>query len=214
MLVSLRKVSRIQGDAWPFLTSLRTLTTGPGPTDSEAKPLYGTVASHRSYIFLRASEPPSEFPSRMSTAIQRALMLKSLKWGGIVNFSWNGPKESSSSDAYTSATAFSIAGGRLDIPRISLENVDEVEDSLRKHLEGPLVKSTAEEIQLYVCTHGARDCRCGDVGGRVVKALREEVQRRTETDPHGLVSRVKVGEVGHVGGHQLSGIIVLLESPF
>jgi hypothetical protein len=131
-------------------------------------------------------------------------MLKVLKWGGIVNFSWHGPNDQGSGDSYTSATAFSIAGGRLDIPKISLENIDDVEESLRKHAEGPLVKSTTEEIRLYVCTHGARDCRCGDIGGRVFTALREEVQKRTRADPQGLVSKVRVGEVGHVGGHELS----------
>lgn len=199
MLGNLQKISQIRPNKSPAL--LRRLTTGSPPSD--VKPLYGSVPSHRSYIFLHASEPPSEFPARLSTPIQRALMLKTLKWGGIVNFSWDGPK-TPSSEAYTSATAFSMAGGRLDIPKISLENIDEVEESLRKHLEGPLVKNTVEDIQLYVCTHGARDCRCGDIGGLVLKSLREEVQRRTRADPHGLASKVKVGEVAHVGGHQLS----------
>ncbi|KAF9465998.1 Sucrase/ferredoxin-like-domain-containing protein [Collybia nuda] len=215
MLVSVRSVPLTHRplDIRPFSASLkfaRKLTTEPTKNNlEEAKPLYGTVASHRSYIFLHASEPPSEFPARMSTAIQRALMLRTLKWGGIVNFSWHGPKSSSSDDS-TSATAFSTAGGRLEIPKISLDNVDEIEVKLRKHSEGPLVKSTDEEIQLYVCTHGARDCRCGDMGSRVVKALREEVQKRLEADPHGIVSRVKVGEVGHVGGHQYAANLLVL----
>jgi hypothetical protein len=51
---------------------------------------------------------------------------------------------------------------------------------------------TSKEV--LVCTHGARDCRCGDIGGDLVAALRREVTRRA--------SDVAVGEVSHVGGHK------------
>lgn len=57
---------------------------------------------------------------------------------------------------------------------------------------------TMRPLYIYVCTHAARDCRCGDTGGLVVEALRKEVGRR------GLTSVVKLGETGHVGGHKLS----------
>ena len=92
----------------------------------------------------------------------------------------------------------------MEVPEISLENLDEVEGKLRMHAEGALVQELPEEIHMYVCTHGARDCRCGTIGGDVARALREEVARRVEMDSSGVVSRVVVGEVGHVGGHQLS----------
>jgi hypothetical protein len=86
-----------------------------------------------------------------------------------------------------------------------LENLDEVEEKLRKHADGTLPEAATEEIHLYVCTHGARDCRCGNIGRDVVKALREEVKERMKQDPSGLVNRIKIGEVGHVGGHQFGG---------
>lgn len=139
----------------------------------------------------------------MSTPVQRALQLKASKWGGVVNFSWFEPGPTyTAAKGRDSATAFSTLGGQLEIPNISLENLDEVEENLRKHAEGSLVGETSEEIHLYVCTHGARDCRCGTIGSEVVKTLREEVARRVKLDPWGLISRVRVGEVGHVGGHQ------------
>jgi hypothetical protein len=133
------------------------------------------------------------------------LQLKVSKWGGMVNFSWLGHRPGFQSDPNChSATAFSGLGGRLEIPEISLENLDEMEGKLRKHAEGTLTEEATydPEIHLYVCTHGARDCRCGDIGGAVVRTLRNEVKERRKQDPNGLVNRVKIGEIGHVGGHQ------------
>ena len=51
-------------------------------------------------------------------------------------------------------------------------------------------------VEVYVCTHGSRDCRCADRGGPLVDALKSEVERR------GLKGRVKIGEIAHVGGHK------------
>jgi hypothetical protein len=60
----------------------------------------------------------------------------------------------------------------------------------------------SDALNLYVCTHGARDCRCGEWGSKVADALREEISKRKEYDLTGKYSRIVVGEVGHVGGHQ------------
>ncbi|KAF8235219.1 hypothetical protein L208DRAFT_1392745 [Tricholoma matsutake] len=172
------------------------------------KPLCGTVQSHRSSIFLHTAEPPATFPARLSTPIWRALQLKASKWGGIVNFCWLGHKLRSAGQSQ-SATAFSALGGRLEIPEITLENLDEVGEKLRRHAEGTLVESVAEELHLYVCTHGARDCRCGTIGRDVVKVLREEVNERMKRDPDGLVKRIQIGEIGHVGGHQYAANLLI-----
>ncbi|KAJ7894455.1 hypothetical protein B0H14DRAFT_2334414 [Mycena olivaceomarginata] len=59
----------------------------------------------------------------------------------------------------------------------------------------------AGKVHIYVCTHGARDCRCGEMGGKVFTALREDLYRRIRADPGGPAERVVLGEVGHVGGH-------------
>jgi hypothetical protein len=52
--------------------------------------------------------------------------------------------------------------------------------------------------EVLVCTHGARDCRCSDHGGPLVKALREE--------------GVAVREIAHVGGHKWAANAILLPS--
>jgi hypothetical protein len=62
--------------------------------------------------------------------------------------------------------------------------------------EPPRASAQDDIIDIYVCTHGARDCRCGETGGAVFRALKHEVDRL------GVGGKVRVGEVGHVGGHK------------
>lgn len=191
------------------------ITTSGSCTPSETmdpKTLYGTVPGHRSYIFLHSTTPPSTFPARVSTPIQRALQLKAAQWGGLVNFVWSNfrPQVPPQSDGdSTSATAFSCLGGRLEIPEVTMGNLDDVATRLKQHADGEILESSAEEVHLYVCTHGARDCRCGDIGGDVVRSIRNEITRRLELDPSEPVSRVRVGEVGHVGGHQYAANLLV-----
>ena len=182
---------RSMGTTAPAVSSERDLST-------EQKPLYGTVASHRSYIFLHSPIPPSKFPSRMTTPLQRALQLRASKWGGIVNFSWFEGGDHTA-NVSQDATAFSALGGRLQLKNLVLEDVDSVDAVLREHAQGLPQSRPHEdtEIHLYVCTHGQRDCRCGDMGGKVVSALKKEVKDRGAS-----ADRVRIREVGHVGGHQ------------
>ncbi|KAJ7251117.1 Sucrase/ferredoxin-like-domain-containing protein [Mycena haematopus] len=171
-------------------------------TAPETKPLQGSVASHRSYILLDSPSPPSVFPSRFSTSLQRALQVQTMRWGGLVNFAWTGSPKGSD-DRSTSVTAFSALGGAIHFPTLTLSNVDEIAEKLRQHATDPPMTSAvdAPEVHIYVCTHGARDCRCGDMGGKVFQALRDELDGRIRTDPSGPAKRVVLGEVGHVGGH-------------
>jgi hypothetical protein len=189
------------GQIYPAMLSKLRTRLGAVFSTSEPTPLYGTVASHRSYVLLNSPSPPSSFPSRFSTPLQRALQLQVTRWGGIVNFAWTGSL--SASDSSTSVTAFSALGGHLHFPTLSLSNVDEVAEKLRQHATTPSTNLVdAAAVHIYVCTHGARDCRCGDIGGKVFRTLRDELDRRISVEPCGPASRVVLGEVGHVGGHQ------------
>ncbi|KAJ7791708.1 hypothetical protein B0H14DRAFT_3094429 [Mycena olivaceomarginata] len=164
---------------------------------AETKPLQGSVASHRSYILLNSPSPPMSFPSRFSTPLQRALQIQTTRWGGIVNFAWTGSGSTSGSDdgKSTSVTAFSALGGAIHFPALTLSNVDEIAEKLRRHATDPppTVGSVAPEA--------GKDCRCGEMGGKVFTALREDLDRRIRADPGGPAGRVVLGEVGHVGGH-------------
>lgn len=175
--------------------------------------LAGTVAYHTAYILLHTHTPPPSFPSRVSSKVQRSLQLQTARWGGLVNHAWHpdetttarGPEqqpewEMGPNEAYR-VTAFSVARGRIEIPQVSLKNVAEVAAALRAHADpatepGYAAAHEDGKVYLYVCTHGERDCRCGETGGAVFDAVRRGVKEL------GLAETVKVGGVGYVGGHK------------
>lgn len=63
--------------------------------------------------------------------------------------------------------------------------------------------------EILVCTHGARDCRCSDIGSDLAIALRSELGRRKalllppgEKAERGETAGWKVTDCAHVGGHK------------
>ena len=206
----------------------RLLSTST-PLNASVDSLVGTAPTHNAYIFLHSQHRPKDFPAALPSPLRSALQLRAREWRGLVNFAWN-PAYSNPYDfthrtatgggEVCSATAF-VAGrhsnSRLDIPSVSLDNVDSVAEQVKQHLvashsslevdpprpvfEGQDRTQADDTVYLYVCTHGAKDCRCGDWGGQVADALRTEVWKRGLEDA-GLGKRVVVSEVGHVGGHK------------
>lgn len=179
--------------------------------------LAGTVAPHHSYFLLHTHRPPREYPARSKSPLLHALTRHALSWGGLVNFSWSeqqavhpgyvGLGEAEGEQEVYRATAFSHAGGCIDIPEVSLANVGSVVKTLYSHALGDLPATTPDKsidkLHLYVCTHGERDCRCGDTGSEVAGALRKEISRR------GLTQDISLGEVAHVGGHKYAANLLV-----
>ncbi|KAK9899800.1 hypothetical protein P389DRAFT_4199 [Cystobasidium minutum MCA 4210] len=69
-----------------------------------------------------------------------------------------------------------------------------------------LVTRTSPEIDVYVCTHGARDCRCGDIGSAFYDALVFEAKRRglgnaAHTFGEGK-GPIRIHRTTHIGGHR------------
>ncbi|CCA67417.1 hypothetical protein PIIN_01248 [Serendipita indica DSM 11827] len=60
-----------------------------------------------------------------------------------------------------------------------------------------------KKLWILVCTHAARDCRCGQHGAEVIHEFRQEVQRRN------LQERINIGEVSHVGGHAFAANVLV-----
>src|ERR1700733_8744991 len=58
---------------------------------------------------------------------------------------------------------------------------------------------------LYVCTHNARDCRCGTVGLEIFKTLSALCALPTSSTSS---SAPRVQEIGHVGGHNYAANIL------
>ena len=189
-----------------------TLNTARRMSATSGDALPGTVAYHNAYLFLHTRQPPSVHPKRVPSRLQRALQREIGRWNGIVNFSWS-PEQKVLGTPFTEteaeweeeneayhATLFSKSGGRAELPLVSMQNLDEVMKQLGEHVSNTsaldVSNRPAEPLHLYVCTHGARDCRCGNTGGALYAALRAEVQKRSLSDT------VKVASVGHVGGHK------------
>lgn len=206
---------RLHGPARASTRSLGRCTLGrralstadPGPEQ-----LAGTAPAHHCYVFLHTLQPPSTYPAKYTTPVQRRLLLATAPWGGAVNFAWSAsqpvhPCPPAEDDAQTyHLTAFSSARGKLEIEAVSLVNVEDVGNVLRAHVEprtsGAPSTPLSDDVHLYICTHGARDCRCGDTGGAVARAIRAELDRRRQCQPSDPSIRIKLAEVGHVGGHK------------
>jgi Sucrase/ferredoxin-like len=177
--------------------------------------LAGTVPLHQAYILLHGRRSPRTFPSRVTSPLLLELQRHALRWSALVNVAWipsnavgivpNPSEGVGVTDTYN-LLAFSRDRARLQIPSVSMDNLEDVCTRLNDHMKGLPTSMVDPDpsglLFLYVCTHGARDCRCGEWGTKVADALREEVRRRKEKEPTGKYSRVVVGEAGHVGGHQ------------
>ncbi|PWN53567.1 Lipoate synthase [Violaceomyces palustris] len=108
--------------------------------------------------------------------------------------------------------AYSSPGKVVKVGPLSLRSLDEglpfherVKEALKNSRIQSAKPSPDDETHIYVCTHGARDCRCGVAGNAFLEALREEVRRNEAS----LISngkpapkKVKVWPISHVGGHQ------------
>jgi hypothetical protein len=190
---------------WPHFRGFSTANVGP----AQAQDLAGTVPAHDYYVFLHSRNPPREFPKVVSSPVQKALQLALAPSGGLVNFSWS-PQQSlplpppPSDEEVYSATAFSKGGNTIELEGLTLSNIREAVHRITNPRPTIQPDDTTQPLYIYVCTHAARDCRCGDIGGSVVEALRKEIDRRR------LTSVVKLGETGHVGGHKLSFVSQVL----
>ncbi|KAF8443999.1 Sucrase/ferredoxin-like-domain-containing protein [Boletus edulis BED1] len=190
--------------------------------------LAGTAPAHRCYAFLHTPQPPSAYPAKYTTPVQRKLLLATAPWGGAVNFAWSPsqpvhpcpPNPTNAEEPQTyHLTAFSSARGKLEIEAVSLANVEDVARTLHAHIEprttasgGPShcdSESAPNDLHLYVCTHGARDCRCGHTGGAVARTIRAELDKRRERDASDPSTRIKLAQVAHVGGHKYAANVLV-----
>ncbi len=130
----------------------------------------------------------------------------------MVNVAWVPPngtgrvpnlseEETDATETY-SLLAFTRDGQRLQLPSVSMGNFEDTCTQLNDYMERPSGGViNPDRLHIYVCTHGARDCRCGEWGSKVADALKEEISKRRESDSTCKYSQIVMGEVGHVGGH-------------
>ncbi|KDN51346.1 hypothetical protein K437DRAFT_56357 [Tilletiaria anomala UBC 951] len=91
---------------------------------------------------------------------------------------------------------------------LSLETLDEdkllqdkIIDALASAKPQTAKRKPEDEAHIYVCTHGMRDCRCGVVGGALMRSLKETYDQENATSGNSLKS-TKFFAISHVGGHK------------
>jgi len=71
-------------------------------------------------------------------------------------------------------------------------------------------KVPANAVHIYVCCHGARDHRCGVIGGLLISGMREYITA-PPTDVAESLQQLDIQVFGcsHIGGHKFAGNMVL-----
>ncbi|GAA5836606.1 hypothetical protein JCM11251_002675 [Rhodosporidiobolus azoricus] len=110
----------------------------------------------------------------------------------------------------------------LTIPSLSVSTLPALESHLSSlppapasslSPSSPSLASSApspSRTHIFICTHGTRDCRCGDLGEPLYQALLSEIKRRKlggELKGHVRHenSGVRIARIGHIGGHKFAG---------
>ncbi|KAG9004885.1 hypothetical protein FRB95_004277 [Tulasnella sp. JGI-2019a] len=178
-------------------------------------PLHGTMPEHDYYLFLHTTRPPVSWPSHIEpvSPLLSELKREMKKHNGIANVAYYDPSllakhdpihlgpsgaawDESGPETYK-ATIYGVNRKPAIAQSVSLSNYGSlIKDYLALQANDSITVGE-DRIRFYVCTHGSRDCRCGDVGGEVLAALRQAVSK-SEPD---IRSKVEIAEVGHVGGH-------------
>lgn len=192
--------------------------------------LAATVSPHDAYVLLHTSRPPRTFPHHFTSAVQLGIQQHYLRANPgskiFVNFAYNHQSNGGETSTRTlgdpvhskdigreekySATVFGARRRRrLRIESVTASNTEDAANLIAKYVSSESYSDREEVVdcedncvQLYVCTHGERDCRCGEWGGEVADELSAELKRRQSNDPEGGWGRYSIGEVGHVGGHK------------
>lgn len=99
---------------------------------------------------------------------------------------------------YEGGTSYSARLFRPDGTVAHIKDFNEAtlaSDSFKSLVDGKSSEfKPADKTEVVVCTHGSRDCRCGDIGGDLVFSLRKEAENSR--------NQTIVSECSHVGGHK------------
>jgi hypothetical protein len=218
---------------------LRALST----VAKRVEPIAGTTPLHTTYILLHTKTPVKDYPAKASSTLQRSLMLSipgasvNFAWNSSTdqdhvalpedNGDLLGSDGNPNGDEAYTLTAFTVGrDDALRIPQVSKHNLPSVTESIKSFIsthatssvfntmgDASVPSSLITDHHLLVCTHGSRDCRCGDLGGSVVRALREARDARVNSAPNDDVrqawNRIRITEVAHVGGHKYAANVLI-----
>ncbi|GAA5905883.1 uncharacterized protein JCM6883_002483 [Sporobolomyces salmoneus] len=127
------------------------------------------------------------------------------------------PKEGETEEVY-SATLYPDF---VRFPQFSLSSLAKFESKFDSLPSRPIAPSSAStsapaRTHIYVCTHGSRDCKCGDLGEKLYQSILCELKRRKIGGEPSVSSStvgkaegeagdgVRVSRIAHIGGHKFA----------
>jgi len=199
----------------PFHQTLAIIHTDIPPTQwpSKVQPMFPLYRELQAYArnfngIVNVAYFPST-SSRTTTKIFRSTPSPSPN--SHLNSTWStgNPVWPKAEECSYQVTLFARENRVIEFPRVMLQDAEMVYSDLYGGLldEVPVsgLGATVETptnsygvSHIFVCTHAARDCRCGTTGVDVFNAISNAVAN------HPVWSRlgIQMGEVAHVGGHK------------
>lgn len=148
----------------------------------DPSPLAGSSPAHDGHLIVHTRVPPKEWPSKVlgiSSKYDDLAINKELKQAGVlVGLAFN-PNADDNEDCQIYPSMGATDG------RSTSKIIEQLNKSPKNN-----------DIHIYICTHGSRDCRCAEAGEPTIEKLREDVLKR------GLSDKVHLYEISHIGGHK------------
>lgn len=204
----------------PYYTSYLFLHTPHPPTSWPAKLQSISPLMRSATLLMKTKEGITNFlytPDNQDLSVTLLTSRKSTYMEDIhpeSNWYTNPSKEESyPATLYRFDPIVSSIKRTIHIPSLTEDNLEEsllpYLDSLDSASEDAQLPQTFTEVSdaerpethIYVCTHGGRDCKCGDIGGEFMDGLISEASSLVK-DSAELASKIRLGEVAHVGGHK------------
>lgn len=178
-------------------------------------PLPRSINPRRSLLLLSIPQPPASWPSHLDTLspLLQHCSLKLKKAGVAVNAVYDGvgtaPFPAFGEEEVYPARLLYADGKAFEFTQFSVDSLKSEAWAQAMGYEPtfsavPNALAHDGKLEVLVCTHASRDCRCGDAGLPLLHSLRAAAAERGLDLP--------VREVAHVGGHKYAANAVLLPS--
>ena len=206
VVVASRQLSFTPARASPSPIQVPTIPT-PNPSPTPREPLPRSLAPRRGLLLFSLPIHPTHWPARLellskliSTTTKvlstHSIALNAVYDGVGTDVKFEDVETYPAKLLFPDGKVFHYSHfdqGTLDDIRF-LEDVNwDVDNEAARKVGG---RARDGKYEVLVCTHGSRDCRCGDRGGPLRDELLEEVRKR------GLENEVVIREIAHVGGHK------------
>lgn len=199
-----RRTPHIEYPASPTKAQSYATPLLPLPTPPTQPPTHGLLVIY-------TPSPPSEWPPHIELAdpfvdaVSKSMALAGVRC--IVAHDGN-------NEGYR-ATLLTPAGLIASYPSFAHSTLTSSAFTQTVHslATGHAVPKPLGYTEILVCTHGARDCRCADIGGDLAIALRSELKRREVASGKSIereAARWKVTDCAHVGGHKCVASLIFL----